>query len=445
VLLGVLASLLLFALGFALGPALTALAMTPLPVAIVMAVLRFGLWDVDAVLARGLTWLGILCTLVMVYLGIVQGLAALLGEGATAGWSGVAGAAVAVALAPPVHRAIRSEVNLRVHGNQDDPATALSDLGRRLEDRPVGGESAQTLLGAAMRSLTGRLGLDGVRLRLADGESVQSGNQRALWHDVPLRHAGRDVGVLQLSLPLDQLDPGQRRHVTRLVPRLAVAAHGALLERMLAQATGQLAGAREEERRTLHRELHDGLGPALAALALKAEVARDLVDSDPVRARGILDGMVPQLARTVSDVRSTVLGLHPSTLDELGLEGALRELVEAFSGPRQQVRLNGDLSALSGLGAGTEFAVYRIVAEALTNAQRHAGARLVEVEVHGYPDRVEVAVTDDGTGIPADREPGVGLRSMARRAMDAGGRLDVCSSPAGAGTCVRVLLPMVAG
>jgi signal transduction histidine kinase len=352
---------------------------------------------------------------------------------------------VAVVLAPPVHRAIRSEVNLRVHGSLDDPATALSALGRRLEDHPVGGESAQTLLIAAMTSLTARLGLEGVRLRLADGGSVQSGDQVELAHDVPLRHAARDVGVLQLPLPLDELDRGQRRHLTRLLPRLATAAYGALLERMLERATGDIAGVREEERRMLHRELHDGLGPALAAMALKTEIARDLVVGDPDRARDILDGMVPQLARAVADVRSTVLGLHPSTLDELGLEAALRELVEAFSGPRQQVHLRGALHALSRLAAGAEVAVYRIVAEALTNAQRHADARTIHVEVGGSHDSVEDTITDDGTGIAADREPGVGLTSMAHRAKEVGGRLDIFASPAGRGTRVRAVLPGVGG
>jgi signal transduction histidine kinase len=445
VLVGVVASLLLFAAGFSLGPVATAVAMTPLPVAIVLAVLRLGLWDVDTVLARGLTWLGFSCTLVMVYVGVLYGMARLLGDGSPAGWSGVAAAAVAVVLAPPVHRAIRSEVNLRVHGSLEDPATALSALGRRLEDHPVGGESAQSLLIAAMSSLTARLGLEGVRLRLADGGSVQSGNQGGLAHDIPLGHAARDVGVLQLPLPLSELDRGQRRHLTRLLPRLATAAHGALLERMLERATGDIAGARQEERRMLHRELHDGLGPALAAMALKTEIARDLVVSDPGRARDILDGMVPQLARTVADVRSTVLGLHPSALDELGLEAALQELVEAFSGPRQQVHLGGHLHALSRLTAGAEVAAYRIVAEALTNAQRHADASTVQVKVGGSHDLVEVTITDDGTGIAADREPGVGLTSMAHRAKEAGGRLDIFPSPAGRGTCVRAVLPGVGG
>lgn len=445
VLSGVVASLLLFAAGFALGPVVTAAAMTPLPAAIVLAVLRFGLWDVDAVLARGLTWLGVSCTLVMVYVGVLAVMARLLDEGATAGWSGVAGAAVAVALAVPVHRAIRSEVNLRVHGSPEDPATLLSDLGRRLEGRPVGGESAETLLGVVLTALTDRLGLPGVRLVLADGGRVHSGDQRGVWHDEPLQHAGREVGVLQLPMPLEKLDRLQRRHVSRLVPRLAMTAHGALLERMLERATGELAGVREEERRVLHRELHDGLGPALAAMALKAEIARDLVVTDPARAQEILDGMAPQLARTVSDVRSAVLGLHPTTLDELGLEGALQELTAAFSGPRQRVRLRYASEASSGLAAGAELAAYRIVAEALTNARRHADASSVEVEVRRVSDSVELTVTDDGTGIADGREPGVGLASMADRAAGVGGRLDVGPSPDGRGTTVRAVLPGVAG
>jgi signal transduction histidine kinase len=100
---------------------------------------------------------------------------------------------------------------------------------------------------------------------------------------------------------------------------------------------------------------------------------------------------------------------------------------------------------LSRLTAGAEVAAYRIVAEALTNAQRHADARTVHVEVGGSHDSVEVTITDDGTGIAADREPGVGLTSMAHRAKEVGGRLDIVPSPAGRGTRVRAVLPGVGG
>jgi signal transduction histidine kinase len=253
------------------------------------------------------------------------------------------------------------------------------------------------------------------------------------------------VGSLELPTALAELGRRRRGQVARLLPGLAVVAHGALLERMLSRATGELAGVREEERRGLYRELHDGLGPALAAMALKAEVARDLVASDPARAAEILDSIVPQLTDTVSEVRSVVLGLRPSTLDELGLEGALAELVEGFCSPDQRVTLRCAPDAIRGLSAATEVATYRIVAEALTNAHRHAGASIVEVDVRRVRDEVEVCITDDGAGITAGGGTGIGLASMSGRAADVGGRLVLGPAPSGAGTRGSALLPGATG
>lgn len=441
VLVGVTTSLLLFAAGFTGGPTVTAAAMIPLPAALVLAVLRFGLWDVDVVISRGLTWLAVVSTLVLVYLAVLSAVP-LLAPGAGSGrWPGVLAAVVTAALSAPVHAVYRREVNLRVHGVEDDPATDLAKLGRRLENRPVGGQSAEMLLGDAVSALSARLGVEGARLRLADGGHVGDGSGAGGGYLVHLEHAGRDVGSLELPTVPDGLGRRRSRQVARLLPGLAVVAHGALLERMLSRATGELAGVREEERRRLHRELHDGLGPALAAMALKTEVARDMVAADPARATAILDGIVPQLAGTVSEVRTVVLGLRPSTLDELGLEGALSELVEGFSSPDQRVTVRCAQDALRGLSASTEVAAYRIVAEALTNAHRHARASIVQVEVRRVGDEVEVSVTDDGTGIAVGRGAGIGLSSMSGRAADAGGRLQVGPVPGGTGTRVSALLP----
>ena len=445
VLVGVIGSLLLFAAGFAGGPVVTATAMVPLPAAIVLAVLRLGLWDVDVVISRGLTWLAVLVTLVLVYVAVLTAVTLVVPGAAADQWPGVLAAVVTVALSSPVRAVYRREVNLRVHGVEDDPATDLANLGRRLEGRPLGGQSAEMLLGEAISSLSARLGVDGVGLRLADGGHVGDGPGAGGGHAVPLQHAGREVGSLELPTVLAELGRQRRRQVERLLPGLAVVAHGALLERMLSRATGELAGVREEERRELHRELHDGLGPALAAMALKAEVARDLVAADPAGAVSILDGIVPQLAGTVSEVRSVVLGLRPSTLDELGLEGALAELVEAFSTPDQRVTLRCAPDALRGLTASTEVATYRIVAEALTNAHRHARASVVQVEVRRVGDQVEVTVTDDGTGIAERGGTGIGLASMSGRAADVGGRVEIGPAPGGAGTRVAALLPGALG
>lgn len=90
----------------------------------------------------------------------------------------------------------------------------------------------------------------------------------------------------------------------------------------------------------MRRDLHDGMGPALAALALQAETARDLLRCDPAAATVLLDRLVPRLKETVEEVRTLVHDLRPPMLDELGLAAALRELAARFAGPHRVVHVD---------------------------------------------------------------------------------------------------------
>ena len=121
----------------------------------------------------------------------------------------------------------------------------------------------------------------------------------------------------------------------------------------------------------------------------------------------------------------------------------MRELAGAFAGPRLTVRVEAD-GDMAGLPAATEVATYRIVAEALTNASRHADASEVVLTLRREGDRVLVSVEDDGRGVAADSVPGVGLASMASRAEEVGGSLGVVAGPRGRGTVVQAVLPAVA-
>ena len=172
-------------------------------------------------------------------------------------------------------------------------------------------------------------------------------------------------------------------------------------------------------------------------------MARESLDTDPGRTGRLLDRALPTLRSTVAEVRSVVHGLRPPALDDLGLTGAVGELAASFAGPRLAVRVEtqGDMT---GLPAATEVATYRIVAEALNNASRHAGASEVLLSMRREGDRVLVSVEDDGRGLAADDVPGVGLASMASRAEEVGGSLGVGTGARGRGTLVRAVLPAVA-
>ena len=444
VLLGVAGAVALFAAGFVLGPTVTSLAMVPLPVAVVVGVLRYGLGDVDVVVSRSLVYGALTVSLLGVYVAVVGllggSLARLLGNDTAA--PVLATALVAVA-AEPLHRRLRAAVNRLVHGSTEDPLTELSRLGTRLgaveDPAVVGDQLLPRLVSAAAHSLH----LPFVAVRLEDGTCVAHGEAVEATEELALAYAGSRIGTMAVATGGAPLRRRTRARLDRLAEQAGVAAHSVLLAHHLQASREEAVAVREEERRRLYRDLHDGLGPSLAALALNVEVARESLESDPDRAAALLDRALPTLQATVAEVRSVVHGLRPPALDDLGLIGAVRELAGAFAGPRLTVRVEAD-GDMAGLPAATEVATYRIVAEALTNASRHADASEVVLTLRREGDRVLVSVEDDGRGVAADSVPGVGLASMASRAEEVGGSLGVVAGPRGRGTVVQAVLPAVA-
>ena len=208
----------------------------------------------------------------------------------------------------------------------------------------------------------------------------------------------------------------------------------------LQRARERLVAAREEERRRLRRDLHDGLGPALAGAALKVEAAENLLVSEPAAAGALLEDARSEIQNAVADVRRLVYALRPPALDELGLVGALREQAEklgAADHPRVEIDASDELKSLP---AAVEVAAYRISLEAMTNAARHADARTCVVRIALNGD-LELEVVDDGGGLPDDYRAGVGISSMRERAEELGGTCEV-ESLDGRGTRVRARLPL---
>lgn len=207
------------------------------------------------------------------------------------------------------------------------------------------------------------------------------------------------------------------------------------------RSDGRLAAVREEERRRLRRDLHDGLGPQLASLVMMAEAAHDLVPIDPSLAQEVLKGLAEQAQETVADVRCLVYALRPPALDALGLPGALRSRATRLGQEDVRITVDGP-DELPTLPAAVEAAAYHIALEALNNAARHAEARecTVRLVLHEEADMLSLEVVDDGRGIGEDCGAGVGMTSMRERAEELGGYCTMEAVPAG-GTRVRALLP----
>jgi signal transduction histidine kinase len=232
---------------------------------------------------------------------------------------------------------------------------------------------------------------------------------------------GTPAGSLTYRLPDRPLSAAEERLLHDLARQLGGALHARLLREDLQRARERLVLAREEERRRLRRDPHDGIGPALAGLTLKTETARALLPPGSDRASRQLHDLSEEIRRTVVDVRRLVEGLRPPALDELGLTDACAQAVErltAGSGLATSVDAGGDLPALP---AAVEVAAYRIVVEAVTNTVRHASARHCRVSMAVIPAGLVVEVSDDGTGLIASGQPGHGLVIMRERAEELGG------------------------
>ncbi|HSJ20252.1 MAG TPA: histidine kinase [Nocardioidaceae bacterium] len=440
VLLGVGATVLLLAAGRVVpaevAGALVGLAMLPLPAAVVAAALRHGLWGVDLVISRTLVYVGLAVVVATGYVAASRVLGEVLGGGTTAQVLAAVGVALLVL---PLHTWLRRGVNQLVHGGAEEPLAVLVRTGDRLEAATSPDDLADRVFPSVVEQVSRSLHARGVVLELRDGTVTRHGADApdpASALAVPLVYAGETLGTLSAWRP-GGFGWGEQRVMEDLARQAAVAVHTVLLAREARLARETTVLAREEERRRLRRDLHDGVGPALAALALQVETARDLVVDDPSAAAALLDRLVPRVNATVADVRAVVHDLRPPMVDELGLAGAVREMASAMSTSRTRVR--SEVADLGDLPAAVEVAAFRIAGEAVTNAVRHAGASLVDVHLVRVAGALRLEVRDDGSGRDGRAPEGVGTGSMAARAEELGGRVE--TSTGGWGTSVVAVLP----
>ena len=434
---------------FLIGNTVHYLALLLIPISIGVAVLRYRLWDIDLVVNRTLVYGALTVTIAVLYVFVVGGLGVLLQSRGQFLVSLLATGLVAVAFVPLRNRLQRG-VNHLMYGERDDPYSVLSRLGKRLESTLV----PAAVLPAVARTVKEALKLTYVAIELRRDGGFETatfvGDPVAAPLRLPLVYGGETVGRLVLGPRAgeDSFALEDRRLLEDLAHQIGVAAHATLitdeavkLSADLQRSRERLVTAREEERRRLRRDLHDGLGPQLAGLTMTAEAARDLISTDPGRAEDLLGDLLERAQAAVSDIRRLVYELRPPALDALGLLGALR--TQAANQEHGGLRISIDEpERLPPLPAAVEVAAYLIVLEALNNVVRHAGAHrcVVRLVLDEGPEMLCVEVTDDGKGVAADHGTGVGLSSMRERAAELGGSCKVEALPSG-GTRVRACLP----
>lgn len=425
-------------------PTLRTLLMALLPICVAVAILRFRLFDIDLLIEGTLLYGALSATIVALYVAVVVGLGAVVGSSNPLAVSLVATVAVALLL-QPLRVRLQRGVNRLLYGERDDPYAVLTRLGRNLEG---GAPSPDILLASIAQTVAEALRLPYVELLVDDGRSPRREStfgrrpesERLL--TLPLNYLGESVGSLVVAnrAPSERLSPGDRRLLDDLARQAAIAVYAAQVSADLHQSRGALITAREEERRRLRRDLHDGLGPSLAGLSFRIDAARNLLRRDPQRADAQLEAAGDQLRTAIADIRRLAYDLRPPALDDLGLVGALRQHFEMLQPTALQFSFDAP-DALPPLPAAVEVAAYRIVQEAVANVARHAHARLCEVRLRVEGHTLVLTVSDDGRGLPADARAGVGLVAMRERAAELEGVLLVGARPGG-GTQVEARLPL---
>jgi signal transduction histidine kinase len=412
-----------------------------LAVAAGIAILKYRLYDIDLVVNRSLVYGALTALVVGVYVAVV----ALLGRLFDPGGLGVALVATGIVavLFNPLRERLQRGVNRLMYGERHDPYAALSRLGRRLEASISPGEVLPRVTETVAQAL--RAPYVAVELRRDGGFEPASSYGRSVDDlvEVPLTYQGETVGRLVVGTrgPGEHFSAADIRLLEDLARQAGVAAHAVRLTTDLQRSRERLVMAREEERRRLRRDLHDGLGPTLAAVALQVETVRSLLRDDPAAADALLAKLKDETQSAIAGIRRIVYGLRPPALDELGLVGALREEGSRFAanGGPLLVAVEG-ADDLPPLPAAVEVAAYRIALEGITNAARHSGASTCVVRI-ANDGGLDVEVRDDGRGLPADFRPGVGLTSMRERVAELGGTLTV--EPAvPAGTRILAHLPV---
>ncbi|MFD8527186.1 sensor histidine kinase [Streptosporangium canum] len=312
----------------------------------------------------------------------------------------------------------------------------LASLTRRLRHE-ISSAEPEDALAAVVEVVREGLSAAGVAVEV-DGTRIASGEAGEVIREVPLIWHGEEVGRLLIGPAAARRSTAHDGQVlTALTPYVADAAHAVRLAADLRRSRERILAAREEERRRLCRDLHDGLGHALTDMAMSINMARISMRTAPASAERLLAELRGGMDAVGQEIRELVYGLRPPTLDELGLAGAVRTLA-IEGGLSVVVETEGHLSDLP---AAAEVAAYRITQEALTNVRKHAGARSATVSLRRGGSFLTVRISDNGRGLPETFRSGIGLTSMRERAAELGGTCAIGPAPGG-GTAVEAVLPI---
>ena len=398
-----------------------------IPIAAGLSITRYHLYDVERILARTTTYVGLTVLLIATYALIVW-----FGARGAQRWSispaiaATVGALAVAAIAAPAQRVIQDLIDRRFNRRRYD---AVRLVGAELADERAGRDLA-VLFRRAFDDPSVVVAYPGARLDTWVTDTGVAPPAMADWVDV-VRH-GRVVariGYDPAHTDAEVVGAGARVAAAELDN----AGLRAELARRLADVESsrrRLAEAQRTERRRIERDLHDGAQQRLLALAMELRSAQ--LGGNDERMRQALSDGATSAQSAVRELRDLANGLHPAALADGGLRAALDDLAR-----HSPVDLHLDVN-VPRLDSALEFTAWLVIGESVVNAQKHANATRVAIEVHRHECQLRIQVRDDGCG--AANPDGPGLRGLRDRVEAAGGTL-VIDSPAGGGTTIEAVLP----
>ncbi len=434
-----------------------------IPIAIGVAILRYRLFDIDIVIRRTVVY-GLLATFITaVYLGLVVGIGALVGNSGRSNLllSLVATAIVAVAFQPVRQRAQRFADRI-VYGKRATPYEVLSGFSERLAET----ESSEDLLDRMARVLAEGTAAERAEVWLRVGDQVRrisvwpatSESTAALpmrngglplieaTRVVPVVHGGEPLGAITITKKRgESLTPVEDKLMTDLAAQAGLVLRNVGLAQQLRQRLDDLQASRQrlvtaqdEERRRIERNLHDGAQQQLIALQLKLGLVERQAEID-CKIRPALGQLKEDAEEALTNLRELARGIYPPLLAADGLGIALQAQARKSTVP---VELHFD--GVGRLQPEIEAAVYFCCLEAMQNVVKYASASQIDITVATAGNVLRFEIADDGKGFdPASITRSSGLQNMQDRVEVLGGQLAVKSAP-GAGTRVTGSIPLAA-
>jgi signal transduction histidine kinase len=406
-----------------------------IPVAYLVAIFRYRLWDLDLVIKKAAV--ALVLTLLMAGVGVAVLLTVgqfAIYEGANPRVSVVVGIVFGLLFVPLLRLARRIAGRL-TFGKRATPYEVLTAFGERVGET----YSTEDVLPRMAQLLASGTGASSARVLLRVGSALR---EEARWpseapdlheeHVVAVVDQGEELGALAVSMPAsDPMNPAKERLIHDLAAQAGLVLRNVKLIEELRASRQRLVAAQDEERRKLERNIHDGAQQQLVALTVKLRLAQGLVAKDAGKAEAMLADLQAETQTALEDLRDLARGIYPPLLADKGLAAALEA-----QGRKAAVPTTVETDGIGRYPQAIESAVYFCALEALNNVAKYAEASAVTVSLSHANGHLTFSVVDDGGGFdPAETGYGTGIQGMADRLDAIGGALEVRSAP-GAGTTV---------